>query len=793
MDIANINLDNSIIICENNYKKKLLKRLTDQKLFLNIKFYSKKEFFKKYIFDYDEKTLFYLVNNYDLKVDIAKEKINALYYIDINKDYSFPKLIELRKLKQELIDNNLLIFDEGFKTFINNKKVFVLGYDFIEKYEENIFNDLNASVLKEETDYGLSSVIEFDTLEKEVIYVAKEICKLLISGVDINKIKIANVDKEYFNTIIRIFGLYNIPVKVDYDNNLFANWIAQIFLKSYNADITKSVESIKKYDSKIVNKIINICNKYSFVSDYNDVKNLIIEEIKNTKINNFNLKNYVDVVSYNEPFSEDEYVFLMNFNTGMIPKVIKDENYITDNVKLEIEAKSTKEYNKEVKKYTISKIKSIKNLIITYKLKSNKLEYYPSCLIEDLSLNTIKGNIDINQSYSIKLDQIEYAKKLDNYIKYNQIDEDFYIYGASYPNILYQTYDNKYKKIDKNLLKEYLNNKLVLSYSSLNNYNKCPFRYYLTNILKVDKYEETFETFIGSLFHDVLEKCFINELNVEEEINNYVKKNKKEITLKERFFINKITKDIKFVIEVLKKQREYTHLDKAMYESEIRIDKSFKDMQVEFIGFIDKILYKENDKNTLVSIIDYKTGSIDIELKYTLYGLSLQLPIYLYLVKKANLFNKPKFLGFYLQYILDKDIVKDNNKKYLEQKEDNLKLMGYSLNDPLLLEKFDETYENSKLVRGLKTKSNGDFSGYSKVLSEKQIDNLISLTEDNIDDAIDNICAANFDILPKKIGYTNDVGCKYCKFKDICFKKESDNLILDDVKDLSFLGGDDNA
>ena len=42
-------------------------------------------------------------------------------------------------------------------------------------------------------------------------------------------------------------------------------------------------------------------------------------------------------------------------------------------------------------------------------------------------------------------------------------------------------------------------------------------------------------------------------------------------------------------------------------------------------------------------------------------------------VKKSNLFVNPKFVGFYLQYILDKDITRDSKKTYVEKRWDNLK------------------------------------------------------------------------------------------------------------------------
>ena len=310
--------------------------------------------------------------------------------------------------------------------------------------------------------------------------------------------------------------------------------------------------------------------------------------------------------------------------------------------------------------------------------------------------------------------------------------------------------------------------------------------------MKLEKYEEKFEAFIGSVFHDVLEKCFINNLDVSEEVNNYIKESGRVLSIKERFFINKIIDDIKFVITVLNKQKEFMNLDKALYEKNIVIDKS-RDILVEFVGFIDKILYKECDNNTLVSIIDYKTGYIDIELKYVPYGLSLQLPIYLYLVQKSGIFQNPKFVGFYLQYILDKDITRDNKKSYEDKRIDNLKLMGYSNKDIHSLVEFDKNYNDSSLIKGMKTKNDGEFGSYAKVLSNEEIDNLTNLTEKSIDDAIDNILEGKFDINPKKIGYDKDLGCMYCKFKDICFKKENDYLLLEDIKTLDFLRGDEDA
>ena len=71
------------------------------------------------------------------------------------------------------------------------------------------------------------------------------------------------------------------------------------------------------------------------------------------------------------------------------------------------------------------------------------------------------------------------------------------------------------------------------------------------------------------------------------------------------------------------------------------------------------------------------------------------------------------------------------------------------------------------------------------------MDNLYKLVDKKIDEARDDILEANFEIDPKRIGFDN-VSCLYCKYKDICYMNENNIKVLEEVKDLDFLGGDNN-
>ena len=76
--------------------------------------------------------------------------------------------------------------------------------------------------------------------------------------------------------------------------------------------------------------------------------------------------------------------------------------------------------------------------------------------------------------------------------------------------------------------------------------------------------------------------------------------------------------------------------------------------------------------------------------------------------------------------------------------------------------------------------------GTKKVLDDVKMEALGNLAEDKITDAMKGIINANFMINPKRIGNDN-VGCKYCHYRDICFMSEKDIVDLKEYKNLEFL------
>ena len=167
-------------------------------------------------------------------------------------------------------------------------------------------------------------------------------------------------------------------------------------------------------------------------------------------------------------------------------------------------------------------------------------------------------------------------------------------------------------------------------------------------------------------------------------------------------------------------------------------------------------------------------------------GISNLINIYRSLTNKSiseveEEFKDTKVGGFYLQKIL-------SNTSNKDKRVDSLKLQGYSNSDINILEKVDNSYENSKIIKSMKVTSNG-FSSYTKVLSNEEMDILLDFVDDKIRNAAKNIMDAKFDINPKEIGGKME-GCKYCKFTSICHRTNKDIVKLKSAKKEDILGGE---
>ncbi len=915
MNLENILEDSLLLICPNSVKTSVLKYLADNKKLMKIKFMTLQEFKKKHLFDYDIETIKYLVDKHQMKVANAKETLEDLYYIDENKDYDSEKLKQLVNYKKELRSNDLLIYDNLFKNSLSNYKIKVYGYGELDKFDEALIKKVNGIVIVEQKQDKEYKIYKFDNIEEEVEYLFDEIVRLIQEeNVDINKILVANLDKEYFPYIKRYEKYYGIEFQLPEKNSIIGTELVKDFLteldngfssgvqywfdkKTYRFEVVsellyivkkyysdKNLEEVKDLSdlkeqieeeinnneviqAKLSNKkskekiddflshveqefegsiqawfdketikdeasisvlksLLSVINKYAkYIENLSEVKELIKDDLKHTYIKQPKKTNVVQVVNVLDPIEDDQHLFLVGFNDS-IPMTYKDTEYITDNIRNEVARSTTYELNLNSKVNTLAWLSNVKNMQISYKEKSPFNEYNASSLLDEMK-NSVKAAYqfkDIARDVRMK----KYGDNLDKYRKYSDANAEKEVlnYSKEFAKADYLGYDNQFNADPKKVAKS----NLKLSYSSLNEFCECPFKYYIDYVLKLSINEENFAASLGDVIHKILEDAFDkDDQQIKDEYREYVKdKDLFNYTNDERtqMFIEVVEENlmadpsiISFIREQEKENFKVNGL-KHLTEEEIVIDDIVPNMT--FKGKIDKIMYDENGGHIRALLVDYKTGSnVVTKLSEIEYGLSMQLPIYMYLVNKAveqdkidEFKNKNvKVYGFYIQTVINKKptfdaemlkkhykrnvlntfLSKNWNEAQLRQW-DSLKLNGITVRDKDVMLAFDENFDKtdhknlkSKYIRSLYKSSSG-VSGpkgnvipfdtektikKGKVEIKKGLSEYITDVENKIKEVANSILSGHFLIEPVRIG-NNDRSCAFCSFNNICYKKPKD-------------------
>lgn len=792
MDFLNNLENNSILVVPNIIKMKILDYIDQNNLLINIKFLTFKELKQGLFYSYTNEAIYEIMKLKNVNLGVAKDYIENTYYL-LDEKYDNPKLQDLVNIKNHLDSLNKLKKDNLFVDLLKSKnKMYIYGFSHINKYN-NYLLDVASKYIQieyipiENKNYS-HNVYLLKHIEDEVAYVAEKIATLINDGIPLEKIKIVNYTNEYYFAIKKIFSLYGIPIYLKNETKLSDTAISKYFIDNLSNNIEYLLFQIKnkfgidinQKNAKVFKKLNDLINSYYWTTSYVDIKDLIKEEMKTINISSEHYEHEIITTDIlDNIFDDDEYVFLIGFNQGAIPRTYKDEDYINDSIKTNIMDTSL-EKNINNKKAIINAIKNIKNLTITSKEISLSNNYLISPLIEEDFLTKIETDISYSQ-YSNKFNKLLYAMKIDDLIKFNEKDELLEVLHNNY-NIDYKTYSNKYDLVDIKKVRELLQKK-SFSYSNISTYYKCPFRFYLTNFFKLDQFEVTIDTFIGSLFHKVLEEC-INDTtkDIDKIYDNFIEEHKSELEFddKVKFYLEKLRQEVHFIVDNIRKQYEYTNRNEIEEWHEKYIEFNTDDLDLKtnisviIKGIVDKCLVVNNN----IVIIDYKTGTSDhIDRDIFEYGITIQLPIYLYLLKNLN--KEYNIVGMYLQHILEGLIEKKDtrNKTIDEVRFNRLRLDGITLDNINMISDFDKSATESDIILGLKMNSNGEWANQKRIMSKEDQEDIYNNIKKIIEDCINNVSDAKFDIKP--ISIKNKIeGCNYCKYRDICYKRESDTNII---------------
>lgn len=800
--IEHIGQEEDIIIVSNKYIKPILIQKFSNQM-RKITFKSFDEVKDDIYTTIDYQMLFHNMKE-DTNLEVLRIKLANSYFIQ--QDSNEPFLHELYLYHQ----NNHLILDENHLSYYKSKKVYFVNYygdddlinqmlPFLKHYERCFTTN---SIDKELT------IFHFENYDDEILEVVNHIAILLNKKVDPAKIVIHKVNKDYLNKLEEYLMIYKIDYIVEGEDSFFDVDIVKNFfhdLKNYEAmRLNKVLKDylIDKKDNKIFSKIGKVLEPLIMLDL--TINSITLDLIKDVFIHTIYQEEVTNAIKIenvlNHIYDDDTHIFIMNFSHGEIAHIYKDDTYLNDKIRKNLKLLTSFDRTQIEEKKILDCIHSYESIHLSYSTYCSSKIYMPSNLIKELAkkriVNICDASIHIYHIVNEDMAKMRFFKAYALYRLYQKKTFD-YLYGYTY---FCADLTKRYQS-DFNATLDYLALPTLfmeLSYTKLNDYFSCPFRFYLKYILNIEeKMEDNNSTFVGRMYHFVLEKVvakrYIDRRTKEEVLENisvyicdFVKNQTYEIKDKLKFYLNKFSEELKLIVEIIMDFMDHSSFEVLGLEQ--KLEKQFDDYTV-VVGLIDKILkYQE-----YYLVIDYKTNPVHPNWYALDVGLDLQLPLYLYLIKAND--PNAKIAGSYLQSVFRTSLLKYEDKPLSKVMLEQLKYVGYTLQDRDVILAIDTNALNGSGSLPKQIVSNKGFykNFLKKSFTQTQFDAIILYVEKLIFEANKKIRKGLFPILPLT-DEKNESVCRYCRLKDLCYRNETMKKVYKKHDDFSYLfeGGSDD-
>lgn len=563
----------------------------------------------------------------------------------------------------------------------------------------------------------------------------EEIAHLLSRGVEFANIHVL-MASDYKPLFTQMANVYNIPLKRESKLPLLAHKDGVYCLEQIKKNQPIDFEQI---DQVIVEPVVSILNRYAQYGELSKYIDLVItdfelEQITVASSQGIELKTKIDSLYTKQDFQDGHFFLLGNYQDGLV-NYVKDINIVGDEYRQNLV--STADKNKRLDYLLCNIINKAQNLTLSYSTKLLATEVKVANQLKDFTI--CKRTTHSHSEFSKAGDLLKFGRA--NYI-YQTFKTSSLPYQtlAKYYQIEYK--DNKYQPI------AHEHQSLKLSYTSINDFYKCSYRYYLSHILRIKNGQfDSRKIIVGNIVHYVLENIDSSVVQTKEAIrtiiDRYVADNKIEVTAIDDIYFNKFSIFLEMVCTYMIQEEASSGYSQIVREAEFEmpiID------NVTLVGKIDKILSNIEGDDLFVEIYDYKTGSLTIDMSKIEYGLDMQNLIYFLLIKDYYKHEQGSevLVGTY-QHQIKQKLLFDDQEVF-----EMMPIKGYSLK-----------------------KQENVFIRKEKIIDSKTTDELLQVVSEKITDAATNILANQFEINPKIIDGKN-CSCNFCQYMSICNRTNQD-------------------
>ena len=377
----------------------------------------------------------------------------------------------------------------------------------------------------------------------------------------------------------------------------------------------------------------------------------------------------------------------------------------------------------------------------------------------------------------------EYNKYSDSLINYFEKTD------SQYKNITLKTFDGNLSS--DTALKLY-GKDINMSASKIETFAKCPFSFFCKYGINA-KQLKTAELDVrqkGSLVHFVLEKIikkYANSLinvsdeqlkaEIEDAVSEYINIHFENAQLTESFvFMTNSVKQLthyllKFIAEELA-QSDFVPVgfeQSIGSDSQVQFKVPLKQGSMKLKGSVDRVDIFEKDANTYVRVIDYKTGSKIFDLSDVMYGLNMQMLIYLFAIIESDMFTNSQAAAILYfpsnRKTVSADRSKDQKEIIKEQRKGN-KMNGLVLRDSEIAVAMDKEYNGDYIPLSSNTKKKNSSA------SKQDFENIRKMVKNILCDIGNKIHDGEISVKP--LDGTDSPACKYCDYKDVCRREATE-------------------
>ncbi len=355
---------------------------------------------------------------------------------------------------------------------------------------------------------------------------------------------------------------------------------------------------------------------------------------------------------------------------------------------------------------------------------------------------------------------------------------------------------------DDTLIHQLYGTTLRLSPSKIDNFFNCRFKYYLTNTLKINprRRVELSPIEVGSLIHYVLEKMVkthgnqlntLTESNIKSEVSTLVKeylsssiKDLDILSARLKYLFSKIEKDITLIVLRLAEELVQSDFIPIAFEEKIGYGQNYQplkialdnDAEITVSGVVDRIDMYERDGSKYIRVIDYKSGSKKFELSDILYGLNMQMLIYLFAICDDD-FIKGSTKPAGILYMPAKNTLISvdadmSDEAIWSKKRETMKMSGIVLAEQDIIYGMEKGGEGLFIPAKIK---DGEIEKKSSVATLAELGMLYKAVSNNLIKLGGKIYEGDVAALPISGGGYNP--CTYCDFSVVCGNESGKEVV----------------